>query len=239
MTDHDQQSQGTLFESFEPSSTSEAPSSPLSREQRRSSKQTKSQATPSVTPDSSPHVQERLPLDSAVNAATSFDAVTFTEESLSPETLLARMLRRSILARLLATKRPATLAECSNKEQLRPCPWAGCRHHLLLEVAKAKNSRPTKIRMNTSNTPRQWGRRRGLAFSAAEAIVRAWIDDAVEMMWQMPYTCTFDVVRDYPDGLPPNLIGVVLGVSSQEIRDECASISSNERVRRALGNVRK
>ena len=44
-----------------------------------------------------------------------------------------------------------------------------------------------------------------------------WIDDAVTLLMRMPYTCTFDVVRDYPDGLYPWQVAQLLGVSEQLI----------------------
>lgn len=104
---------------------------------------------------------------------------------------------------------------------MRPCPWISCRHHLLLEVASGKlgrDLRATSLRLNAPRSGR--GRRPGLASSAAEALVHVWIDDALEQLQRMPYTCTFDVVADYPDGLPPSLLAPILGVSVHAIDKE-------------------
>jgi hypothetical protein len=96
----------------------------------------------------------------------------------------------------------------------------------LLEVATAKprskgERRPTSIRLNASSKARtQDGRRPGLASSAAAALVRTWVDEAVELLSRMRYTCTFDVVRDYPDGLEAWQVALVLGVSEQAIDKE-------------------
>jgi hypothetical protein len=67
------------------------------------------------------------------------------------------------------------------------------------------------------------GRRPGLASSAAEAIVQVWIDDALELMHRMPYTCSLDVVEDYPDGLSASMVAWLFGVTEQSIAREQAS----------------
>lgn len=51
-------------------------------------------------------------------------------------------------------------------------------------------------------------------------MVRVWIDEAVELLSHMRYTCTFDVVRDYPDGLKPWQVAMLMGVSEQRIDKE-------------------
>lgn len=120
---------------------------------------------------------------------------------------------------MLAIPRPTTLAECG--QEARPCPWVGCRHHLALEVAQPnviaqKDPRPTTMRLNMPNRGRvREGRRPGLAPSAAAALVGTWIDEAAELVQRMRYTCTFDVVRDYPDGLSSWQIAILLGVTEQ------------------------
>ena len=122
---------------------------------------------------------------------------------------------------MLAVPRPTTLAECG--QEARPCPWVGCRHHLALEVAtptvsERKDPRATSLRLNMPSRGRvREGRRPGLPSSAAEALVRTWLDEAVELVQRMRYTCTFDVVRDYPQGAPAGLVALLLGVTEQQV----------------------
>ena len=125
--------------------------------------------------------------------------------------------------------RPLTRAEC--KDGPRPCPWVSCRHHLLLEVASAKpkagrDARATTIRLNRPNTGGsgdvRMGRRPGLDAGCPDSIVRAWIDDASDRLDAMPYTCTLDVVEDYPDGAPLPLIAELLGVTDKAVGMELA-----------------
>jgi hypothetical protein len=109
----------------------------------------------------------------------------------------------------------------------------GCRHHLLLEVAESKGTqrrtasgklrdeRPTSLRMNRANRGRAtMGRRPGLASSAAHLLVRRWIDDAVEQLSSMAYTCSLDATRDHPDGLSESSVAFLLGVTEQAINAE-------------------
>ncbi len=124
-----------------------------------------------------------------------------------------------------------TLADCG--QEARPCPWVGCRHHLAIEVAESKvadrgtpngkprDVRPTSLRLNRANRGRAiMGRRPGLASSAAHLLVQRWIDDAVEQLSGMMYTCALDVVRDYPDGLAESSVAMLLGVTEQAINQE-------------------
>jgi hypothetical protein len=39
-----------------------------------------------------------------------------------------------------------------------------------------------------------------------------WIDDAVEQLSKMMYTCSLDVVRDCPNGLAESSVAFLLGV---------------------------
>jgi hypothetical protein len=109
----------------------------------------------------------------------------------------------------------------------------GCRHHLLLEVAESKptrritpsgrprDERPTSLRLNRASRGRVTsGRRPGLASSAAHLLVQRWIDDAIEQLSNMMYTCSLDVVRDYPDGLAESSVAMLLGVTEQAINAE-------------------
>ena len=132
---------------------------------------------------------------------------------------------------MLALPRPTTRGDCG--QEARPCPWVGCRHHLLLEVAESKptkriapsgrprDERPTSLRLNRANRGRvSMGRRPGLATSAAHRVVQRWIDDATEQLSNMMYTCSLDAVRDYPDGLSESSVAFLLGVTEQAINAE-------------------
>lgn len=130
-------------------------------------------------------------------------------------------------------QRPRTRAECIDGP--RPCPWASCRHHLLLEIAYAKpridaqgnvrDTRPTTIRINRESPDGHVGRRPGLRAQAPAEVTRAFVRDAVEHLEAMPYTCALDVVDEHPDGLQLTEIGDLLGVTCESIRD--ASVTGN------------
>lgn len=59
-----------------------------------------------------------------------------------------------------------------------------------------------------------------MASSAAHLVVQRWIDDAVEQLSSMMYTCSLDVARDYPDGLSESSVAFLLGVTEQAINQE-------------------
>jgi hypothetical protein len=46
------------------------------------------------------------------------------------------------------------------------------------------------------------------------------MDDAVEELSSVMYTCSLDVVRDYPDGLSESSVAFLLGVTEQAINAE-------------------
>jgi hypothetical protein len=122
---------------------------------------------------------------------------------------------------MLAIPRPTTRAECL--QEARPCPWASCRHHLLLEVAASKGGddiRPTTLRLNRRRPGR--GRRSGLPATAVHQVVEQWIDDAVELLQSMRYTCALDIADEYPDGITDRGVGLVLGVSERAAHADIA-----------------
>lgn len=126
---------------------------------------------------------------------------------------------------MLAIPRPTTREQCL--EEARPCPWVGCRHHLLLEVAVSQG-KPTKLVLNRPSR-QHTGRRRGLWSSAAEALVQVWIDDAVELLARMEHSCSLDVVDAQPSpsrehekaalhtGIANKRTGALLGVTKEAI----------------------
>lgn len=122
-------------------------------------------------------------------------------------------------------QRPRTRADCVDAP--RPCPWASCRHHLLLEVSKSKpkderdDPRATTIRINRAPSGAyKLGRRAGMPANAASNIVRQWIADAAETLFAMPATCSLDIVEAYPDGIPPSSVAYVLGMTEPTIDQE-------------------
>jgi hypothetical protein len=48
-------------------------------------------------------------------------------------------------------------------------------------------------------------------------VAQRWIDDAVEHLSSMMYTCSLDVAKDYPDGLSESSVAFLLGVTEQAI----------------------
>jgi len=133
---------------------------------------------------------------------------------------------------MLAIPRPGTRGDCG--QEARPCPWVGCRHHLLLEVAespraappgkqragKPRDIRPTSLRLNRRRSRATLGRRSGLASSAAALLVQTWIDDAWEHVAGMVATCSLDVADEHPGGLPHGSVAELLGVTDKAISNE-------------------
>jgi hypothetical protein len=48
-----------------------------------------------------------------------------------------------------------------------------------------------------------------------EALVQVWIDDAIEHLARMEYTCALDVVDDNPEGIGPNRLARLLFMAKQ------------------------
>lgn len=116
----------------------------------------------------------------------------------------------------------------------RPCPWVGCRHHTLIEIAQAKprtqiddagrivtrDARPTTIRLNRAPEHGVMGRRPGLRADDNTETVQRWVDDAVEHLETMPYTCSLDVPLTHADGYPLVAVAALLGVTTAAIKEE-------------------
>jgi hypothetical protein len=136
---------------------------------------------------------------------------------------------------MLAIPRPTNRAECL--QEARPCPWASCRYHLLLEVTATKGGddvRPTTLRLNRPSRllglpPRRSGRRPGLAATATHHVVGQWIDDAVEQLQSMRYTCALDIADEYPDGITELSVGLVLGVSEKAAHGDIVRVGGKLR----------
>jgi hypothetical protein len=222
-----------LFANLKSSATRGSPSSPASTAPSTRSSETSRPSEPDATSTTSTaraRVRSTLGLapPGPGPADTSSDAATGTAGSAAPPTQLKLIGRSNTPDETLAIPRPQTRAECELEERRpgTPCPWVGCRHHLLLEVTTAKpvqgrDARATALRLNAPARKRT-GRRPGLRSSAAENQVRVWLDDAIELLFTLPYTCELDVVRDYPDGIPASSVGLVLNTSRQNIDQELA-----------------
>jgi hypothetical protein len=50
--------------------------------------------------------------------------------------------------------------------------------------------------------------------------VQRWIDEAVEQVSNIMYTCSLGVTRDYPDGLSESSVAFLLGVTEQVVNAE-------------------
>jgi hypothetical protein len=158
------------------------------------------------------------------SAAPPSSAATSTAGSAAQPTLPGFIATKHTPDPMLAVPRPTTRADCL--QEARPCPWASCRHHLLLEVAASKGGddvRATSLRLNRPRQllglpPGRTGRRSGLPATAAHHLVEQWIDDAVEQLQSMRYTCALDIADEYPDGITERSVGLVFGVSEKAAR---------------------
>lgn len=195
MTGRDQLS---LFERSTTRSPSAGTSSARSKEHATSSPaRATSEITAATSTTPTRPAREQLLRDGAASAGSSSGDVTNTAASVQRRQLPIFTARST--DPMFAIPRPITRGDCRN--EARPCPWVGCRHHLLLEVAlgEGERKRAKSLRLNRRNST--GGRRAGLRSSAAEQLVRAWIDDALELLTRMRYTCALDVVEAFPDGL--------------------------------------
>ena len=118
---------------------------------------------------------------------------------------------------MLSISRPTTRGECRSGP--RPCPWIGCRYHLLIDVSSTGALQ--------LNGPRHGGRPALLPSSAGSEVARVWTDDALELLEVMPHTCALDVaelglgVVEVGGGVrqPIELVARALHVSERAARD--------------------
>jgi len=83
--------------------------------------------------------------------------------------------------------RPKNRSECINGP--RPCPWVGCRYHLLFD----------------------WK-------YIARDIEQMTDEEVVELMWQMPETCALDVIEDYEPMTLQEIADLFGGMSRERVR---------------------
>lgn len=92
---------------------------------------------------------------------------------------------------MLNIPRPRTRGECL--EEARPCPWVACKHHLLLEQSAAQRTRSHAGPGLVLQAPSaKAARRKQLAPTAPELVVRAWIEDALERLAGLEVSCSLD-----------------------------------------------
>lgn len=227
----------TLFARSASSSKRDAPSSPPSSEPKPSSKSNSSSA---ATRGAKPRRAKAKRMPGTVASADGQTVVVVPTVDYEPQQPLPVITVRHTPDPYLFVPRPRTLAECRRGIEARPCPWIGCEAHLAMEVAAeaassrssalevpnesdpssvASKRRPRTLRLNTPQRQGEHraGRRPGLSSSAAEALVRVWLDDAIELVGTLDYTCMYDVVEDHPDGVPSSFIAKLFGVSEQAI----------------------
>lgn len=114
---------------------------------------------------------------------------------------------------MLGIPRPRTRGECL--EEARPCPWVGCRDHLLIDEAPPlKNGQAPGLMINVKGS----ARRRRLSSSADAAQVEAWTDSAVSTLMTMTDTCARDVAKR--GAITTAEVGRKLGVTKEQARLE-------------------
>lgn len=202
----DASSQTTLWQSFGLTSQPVEPSSPpLSEPSRSSSKATRSRRAAAIAT-----VQTTLAMAPGAHAgAISVDGASL----FAPST--AGFVARPTSSTYTGTPiteypRPATRADCEAGP--RPCPWASCRHHLLVHLRR-------------KGTPVLNGTHRALRSSDAAVLVRTWIDEAIELMFSMADTCALDVADR--GKLGPKAIGRKLGITKVRV-DQVNAVAEPE-----------
>lgn len=135
----------------------------------------------------------RFTLDGAAAAASCTGDAHSTAVSPPPRPSSIITAGTSTRDPMLDVPRPQTRGDCL--QEARPCPWVGCSMHLLLEVERSEDNAPMLV-LNRPSPTGQRGRRRGLASSAGEALVQVWLDDAIDRLLTMPYTCALDVIDE-------------------------------------------
>lgn len=125
--------------------------------------------------------------------------------------------------------RPQSRAEC--KGGCRPCPWVGCRYHLLLEVGEKTGGRPARLRVLGARN-----RILSLCATAPAVVVDAISDEAVERLAGLSESCALDIADR--GGIGPKQIGRVLGLSRQTVQKETGELLADENVRALLEGFR-
>lgn len=106
-------------------------------------------------------------------------------------------------------KRPKTRGDCANSP--RPCPWVGCRHHLLLEVTRAGALRSSR---GLYELPMSRGRTKPYPRQGIDSVsFEEWGDEAVKKLNEMEHSCALDIAEDGVSDVEE--IGGLLGIKKK------------------------
>ena len=123
----------------------------------------------------------------------------------------------------LPVVRPRTRGDCVNGP--RPCPWIGCRHHLLLEAVDRRG----RIHVCAG------------AGGPLRPLERWSEDELADVLSAMPATCSLDVAEGNPDGQTLAEVALLLGITRERIRQiEAVGLRKVRRAaaaRRLLGDA--
>lgn len=101
--------------------------------------------------------------------------------------------------------RPEKRGACMNG--LRPCPWIGCRYHLIWETAEAAQ---------------MWGRYPGWSLPLGRSQARVWGKERwgderiVDYLMHMPETCVLDVADE--GGVTLETVAQIMGITKERVR---------------------
>ena len=109
---------------------------------------------------------------------------------------------------------------------LAPCAWTACPHHLAVDQGEVVDLGPVReaaLVASTAVLPVEIGRRTSLsAIPETAGEVHDFADGVAARLDgrapPLPYSCTLDVVREYPDGAPVAVVAAALGVSEELVR---------------------
>ncbi len=98
---------------------------------------------------------------------------------------------------------------------MRPCPWVGCKHHLLFHVSPSGSIR--------FNRDRKTGRNAAITTKSPRVGRRgeALLNDAVERLFELDQSCALDVAEW--GGIGDSEVGVILGITYERSRQIAAS----------------
>ena len=71
-------------------------------------------------------------------------------------------------------------------------------------------------------------------------MVREWIDDAIELLWRMPHTCSLDVVDEqgeYEERAATD-VGWILGITRRQVNKDERRAQRKNRIARVLAALR-
>lgn len=126
---------------------------------------------------------------------------------------------RKAIRAMLRIPRPRTRGECL--EEARPCPWVGCKHHLLLGVARPlkRQDGPSRAPGLVLNVPTTGGRRPHQQSSCDADAFEAWSDEVLDVLIALPWSCELDAI-DALGAMSVAEVGELLGLGNNRARKE-------------------